>query len=66
MSYAAFFSFLGVDSASDIDESEAKKVVNPRPQVVMPDGLVEYLQELLYGQNEQLGELLGRRVPWAV
>ena len=58
------FGFLGVDPAVGIDEAEAKKVVNPRAPVAKPEGLVAYLQELLYGQNEELGELLGREIPW--
>lgn len=58
------FGFLGVDAAAGIDPAEAKKVVNPRPPVPMPDGLNAYLKEILYGQNEKLSALLGRTVPW--
>ena len=58
------FGFLGVDAEVEIDEAEAKKVVNPRAPVQMPDGLVAYLKEQLYGQNGELSELLGRTVPW--
>jgi len=58
------FGFLGVDTNLEIDEAEAKKVVNPRPPIQMPDGLEAYLKELLYGQNQGLRELLGRKVPW--
>ncbi|MFT5106182.1 MAG: hypothetical protein ACI8XO_000467 [Verrucomicrobiales bacterium] len=59
------FEFLGVDPAIGIDEQEAKKVVNPRPSVPKPDGLVPYLQDLLYGQNEGLAALLDREIPWS-
>ena len=59
------FDFLGVESAAAIDQEEARKIVNPRPPVAMPDGLAEYLKEILYTQNEPLSALLGRRVPWA-
>ena len=58
------FEFLNVDVSVVIDQTEAKKVVNPRPPVPKPDGLVEYLQEILYAQNEELSRLLGRPVPW--
>ena len=60
------FEFLGVDSTGiGIDQEEAKKVVNPRPQVAMPEGLRDFLAESLYQQNDALGELLGRSVPWS-
>ena len=59
------FEFLGVDSSGvGIDQEEAKKVVNPRPQVPMPEGLREILADALYKQNDALGELLGRSIPW--
>jgi hypothetical protein len=58
------FQFLNVDPDPGIDQREAKKVVNPRPPVPKPEGLVEYLQESLYAQNQGLSELLGREVPW--
>lgn len=59
------FDFLGVDARLGIDEGEAKKVVNPRAPVAKPEGLVEHLRASLYLQNQELGELLGREVPWS-
>ena len=50
----SLFEFLGVDATFGIDEEEAKKVVNPRPPVAKPDGVVDYLKETLYQQNQGL------------
>ena len=59
------FDFLHVDAQIGVDEGEAKKVVNPRAAVAKPDGVVDYLRETLYSQNQRLSELLGREVPWS-
>lgn len=60
----AHFDFLGVDPALAKEAPDLAKPVNPRPKTPLPEGVREYLENAFYSQNEVLGDLLGRKVPW--
>jgi len=60
------FVFLNVDASFESGSEELYRPSNPRPPAPLPEGVREYLQEQLYGQNDGLAGLLGRKMPWDV
>lgn len=61
----AHYRFLGVDPSLAKEDPDLAKPVNPRPKSPLPNGVREYLEASLYPQNDALGTLLGRPVPWS-
>ncbi len=56
--------FLGVDASTDFDKSNIGSQVNTRPSVTMPSEIREYLASTLYSQNDELEQMIGRKLSW--
>ena len=58
------FQFLEVDQDFEIEQSEIESKVNSRPSLKLPSEIHDYLARTLYQQNDNLEDMIERKLPW--